>query len=393
MAKGALTKDNVASCFGVCSTYIGAMVGPAVVAGSYAVWYFAPYGVWALVLPFLSMLIGGALIGFGAEIARRYKVYDYGAYSRVMYGKYKTFLSPILELYVIGTLIVGGATVLALSGPFTVQMFHISGTIGITVICIISIILTLSSEKVVRIASSVMTVLMVACLVILGIYIYGAHGKTLIYIIKTAQVPEGQSFASGVPNAIIFGFTTCMMAISLSSVEQGFVKKSQSVLTGIMVLVIGGIFLAITASFLIVFLPDILAEEVPVLWIINTYFSETAPWIINAYILVMFVSIISTMVPHIHILGSRWARLIPAKGIMKKEVARKSVIAIIYCLLCFAVSAFGLTGIISVGYTWLSYLAMPLIALPILIIWPIKWTMEKKKAQSDNSSAAETHTI
>lgn len=65
--------------FSVASVYVGALVGPALVAGTYATVFYLSNGCNSLWLPFLACGIVGLMCLSAAEIIRHYKIYEYGA--------------------------------------------------------------------------------------------------------------------------------------------------------------------------------------------------------------------------------------------------------------------------------------------------------------------------
>ena len=97
--------------FPVSAVWFGAIVGPSMISGVYESVYFAPYGAWGIILPMIAMGIAAVVIGMGANVARRFRVYDYNSYSKKLYGKFSKILTPVLEIYMVIAMIVGGAIV------------------------------------------------------------------------------------------------------------------------------------------------------------------------------------------------------------------------------------------------------------------------------------------
>ena len=77
--------------FSVASVYVGALVGPALVAGTYATVFYLSNGCNSLWLPFLACGIVGLMCLSAAEIIRHYKIYEYGALSKKVYGGKRIF--------------------------------------------------------------------------------------------------------------------------------------------------------------------------------------------------------------------------------------------------------------------------------------------------------------
>ena len=56
-----LSRGELVASFNVSNVYIGALVGPQLVAGTYAVFYYLQAGAWSLILPFIGVGIIGVL--------------------------------------------------------------------------------------------------------------------------------------------------------------------------------------------------------------------------------------------------------------------------------------------------------------------------------------------
>ena len=95
-----LTAKELGSSFGVANVYIGALVGPALVAGTYATTFFLPDGCNSLWLPFVALAIVGLMCFLAAEVIRRFKIYEYGSLAKKIYFN-KKFFYTLFEIYVL----------------------------------------------------------------------------------------------------------------------------------------------------------------------------------------------------------------------------------------------------------------------------------------------------
>ena len=183
--------------FPVSAVWFGAIVGPSMISGVYESVYFAPYGAWGIILPMIAMGIAAVVIGMGANVARRFRVYDYNSYSKKLYGKFSKILTPVLEIYMVIAMIVGGSAVIAMSSTFLNDLLGIPQLGGALIMAVICIVLVLWGAGLVRSASSLMSVVMIAGLVILAVLIISERSKELGTIISTWYAPEKNSFWIG----------------------------------------------------------------------------------------------------------------------------------------------------------------------------------------------------
>ena len=200
-----LTGAELKASFGVANTYIGALIGPALVAGSLATFYFLPWGAWALILPFIGMGIIALEIYFGAQIPLRYKIYEYGEYAKKMYFGNK-ILCVLLEIYLVVTLVIGAATVLSIAGTFMNELCGMTPFMGMLLMVVVALVLTLFKDGLIRVANSIMSVIMIVAFFAVSILILVLYGDQLIAVISSWHVPEGAKAGGAISQVCAFGF-------------------------------------------------------------------------------------------------------------------------------------------------------------------------------------------
>ena len=58
-------RNSFSVAFPIASVWFGALVGPSMVSGVFAAVYFMPYGMWGLLLPFVSMAVASLIVTCG----------------------------------------------------------------------------------------------------------------------------------------------------------------------------------------------------------------------------------------------------------------------------------------------------------------------------------------
>ena len=130
------------------------------------------------------------------------------------------------------------------------------------------------------------------------------------------------------------------------------------------------------------FLPfqsEIMNDPVPLVYVMNNYIAGSYPWIPVVYYIVMLLAIISSVIPATYMISSRWQNLVPDIGPIKTDDRKNVFVAAIFIAICTAISLLGLTNIVNIGLSMLAYVGMPLVVIPICVIWPILLHKEKKK--------------
>ena len=150
--------------FSVASVYVGALVGPALVAGTYATVFYLSNGCNSLWLPFLACGIVGLMCLSASEIIRHYKIYEYGALSKKVYGGKRIF-TILFDIYVFLSNVVGTSIILNMSGTFLTELTGVSTIVGMILIAIITVILVKYRDKLIRYANSIMTIVLLLSLI------------------------------------------------------------------------------------------------------------------------------------------------------------------------------------------------------------------------------------
>lgn len=257
------------------------------VSGAFAIVYFAPYGAWGVIFPMLAMGIAAVVIGMGANIARRFRAYEYNLYSQKLYGRFAKILSPVLEIYMLIAMCVGGSAVIAMSSVFLKDLFHIPELAGAVIMAIICIILVLWGDELVRYVSSVMSLVMIAGLITLAVLIISQRGEMMTHIISSWYVPDGASVKAGAIGAVALGLSNCCNALTLSSVEQRVKDKGECAAIGILSFIMSSMAFILSTLMVLPYCPEALTDTIPVLNIVKQYLIEKVPWLHIVYVVTM----------------------------------------------------------------------------------------------------------
>lgn len=359
-------KDYLHTAFPVSAVWFGALVGPSMVSGAYAAVYFAPYGAWGIVLPYLAMSGICLVVGLAANIVRTNQTYEYAHFARVIYGRLTPALLPVLDLFMILAMVVGGSAVLSMAGAFFGDLFGVPAVFGALIMAAMGIFLDMWGAHLVRLSSTVMTpILIVGFVLLTGTGIFGRLEElsTVLSNWSTVEV----DLRAGITGAVLLGFSNLGMATSLCSVEQRVTRRAECVWIAVCSLLLNGTAFALETLFLLPYCPEALTASVPATYIIEHFIAVDHPWIRTAYLLVMFFALLSSSAPQLHAVSSRVLKFFPATESRKREKRRTLAVGVAYMACCVAISSFGLFAIVSKGYSMLAKLGMPLIALPVVV--------------------------
>ena len=118
-------------------------------------------------------------------------------------------------------------------------------------------------------------------------------------------------------------------------------------------------------------MPDILQEQIPTLWAINTL--SNAGWISKIlYVVFAIAAMLSSSVAFIFTVCNRFEPLIQKVWLSSNSFTRKFTIAMIFILLCTFGSTFGLLNIIKYGYGMFTTIVGPVMLIPLIISVPYR---------------------
>lgn len=128
--------------------------------------YFINYGIWCLVLPFLSQGLYALFFWYGMRYAYKHKTYDYRSFSDKIYGKTRIVMSNLFEicyLIMIGT---ASAAAFATGGSTINQLLNIPYWLCTLLVAAFIFIIAMYGTNVVRKAASTLSVLIIVGLVV-----------------------------------------------------------------------------------------------------------------------------------------------------------------------------------------------------------------------------------
>jgi uncharacterized membrane protein YkvI len=352
------------------------------ISGAFAAVYFVPYGAWGLVLPLIAMGAASVIVAFGINGARIAGIFEYSGYAGFLYGKAAKILSPLLELYIVAAMIVGGSAVIAMGGIFFNGLFGIGEFAGALLMAAISTVPVLWGDSLVRRASVFMTLVLIANFVVLVFYGIWERREDLGRILFQWETPEGIGFFSGLSGAFFLGLSNAPNGITLCSVSQKLEDQSDSISAGIISFIINSLCFIGSTALILPFAPSIPGEAVPNLFIINNYLSAKFPLLPALYSVVMLFGLVSSGVPQLHAVTSRALKLYPPNSLMNSKLLKNLFTSIIYMALCILISFLGLRVIIGRGYGLLGQMAIPLIIIPVCIILPLRIHQKTKGSRS-----------
>lgn len=347
--------------------------------------YFVRYGIWCLVMPVFAMLYNTVFFAYSLRFARKHKVYDYRSYNNAFYGKFAPVFSNLFEILYICVMCVapavafatGGATLSALTGlPYLLCTF---------VIGVFIFIVAIFGTDLVRKVASALSVCIIAGLLV--VYIPNIiSGLSEISAAAESMTKAGPSLGDAFYSAFLYGtFQLSNIAVFVQHAKS-FEKPGDAVKSmGIGFVVNALMMVMVVLGLMTVYTnPDAAGQSVPTLFMVqNGVGASFMTPLISVLIILGAVSTAVNMVAAMvkRICGKKEEKEDAAVQISdgsdettntaedsRLRITRKEVIAaVVCCIVDFGIAQFGLLTLIQKAYSFLAYLAIPVILIPYII--------------------------
>lgn len=334
--------------------------------------YFVRYGIWSLIMPVLAMLYNTVFFAYSLRFARKHEVYDYRSYNNAFYGRFAPIFSNLFEILYICVMCVAPAVAFATGGATLSTLTGLPYLFCTFLIGVFIFVVAIFGTDLVRKVASVLSICIIAGLLIVYIpnIISGLSGiSEAAESMTQAELPLGSALYS----AFLYGtFQLSNIAVfvqhaksfdrpgdAVKSMGVGFVVNAL-----MMVMVVLGLMTIYTD-------PDAAGQSVPTLFMVqNGVGASFMTPLISILIILGAVSTAVNMVAAMvkRICGERKNTSGKSAENRKFQITRKEIIAaLICCIVDFGIAQFGLLTLIQKAYSFLAYLAIPVILIPYIV--------------------------
>ncbi len=384
-------KNSWAMGFTVASVWFGTHVGGGFASGNQVIGYFAKFGGWpALVYPILSMGILAILMHIMLKFARLNGFTNYKDTYAALYPQ--PWMEIFFEIFYIVIILAAVAAAVAGAGNTLANFLGID-YVGSTklimnlIIVALLILLCIFGVKVVRAASTVLSILIMVStgMVVVAGLVAAKDGDAmrLLQEDNAQAAPYADQFAGGFLNwapfraVLVYAPFQCVPTPPMiaASGDMGTTGTKRACILG---WIMNGLALALSGYMLSKWYPMLqglqtaqiegflTATNIPnqtVLTIIGL------KWLLAFFSVLLFCAFVSTCVTLIYTMVQRFqGKLFPSA--IKSEKLRSILVAGIAIAICFSISLLGLTTITTKLYGYDGYYALIFVVLPALI-WGI----------------------
>lgn len=376
MEKSTQSKSKYSIILGVAFVWFTTHFGGGFASGAQIYSYYVRYGVWCLITPAIAMIYNAVFFAYCLYFARKHEVYDYRSYNNALYGRFAPVFSNLFEVLYICVMCVAPAVAFATGGATLSTLTGLPYLVCTLVIGVFIFIVAIFGTDLVRRVASVLSICIIVGLLIVYIpnIIASSHE-----ISQTASTMNSDAFPLGkaVYSAFLYGtFQLANVAVFVQHARL-FDKPKDAVKSMGIGCVINIIMMTVVVLGIMTVAsnPDMAKQSVPTLFMVQ---SGVGSRFLTPLISVLIIlGAVSTAVNMVAAMVARICNKKPAKPAISPaagsaRITRKEIIAaLICCLADFGIAQFGLLTLIQKAYSFLAYLAIPVILIPYVVrmIW------------------------
>lgn len=374
------SKLNWKGIFGVASVWFGAHVGGGFATGNQTMNFFVKEGWYTFWMPILIIGIIALVYRETMIMARNHKAYDYRTLSKKLYEPYDKVLSIVFEIcYIIIVLLATGGSIAGAAALFA--DFGLSYNLGVVITGTILFILTIFGANLIRSASSLMTIIIVICLTLICFIGISANFGNFAELTTTRYSTESiwHALWLGLKYA---GFQAIVWSIVIS-VCQPLKTDKEINHTTIVGFILNSVMIVLSCMMLFAWLPGTTGETLPILYICKQIGKD---WLVFVYTIVLLLAFISTGISCVFGAITRFENLIK---VPQNITVRRGLLSLCCMILSMAISLFGLTAIVQIGYGYTGVLGIFVVIIPVLTVGHIK----NKKFKQEHQDSIEEENI
>ncbi|WP_315523722.1 hypothetical protein [Fusobacterium massiliense] len=359
-------KIQFGTTFGVAAVWFGAHVGGGFATGNQTRAFFVRFGYSSIFLPMIIILLIGFVYYEGLLFAKNHNEYNYHNWIEKLYAPYGKIPGYIFDIaYLLLAIVAVGASIAGGAELFK-NLFQLNYIIGVLIMGIIFFIFTIFGAKIVRDGSTIISILIVVFLSIVTITGLKANINGLEEVLTEKEITA--PISTVLYNALKYaGFQSLVLAIMLGAGTPLTTKKSVRDFT-IIGIVLNGIMITMSCLMMLVWLPLIKEETLPILTIIQQLDNN---FLLYAYSITLFLAFVSTGAGCVFGIVARYENSFE-KLFGNNVLRRRMILSFTTMLISMFISLLGLNTLVIKGYGYLGILSIFFLIIPTIILGIIK---------------------
>lgn len=371
-------KSGFLAMFSVAAVWFGTHVGGGFATGNQTVQYFVNYGYTAFFMPALIIILLGWCYYNGAVMAKNHKAFRYDELAKHLYAPFSMAGKIFFDVAFFVLVVVGAGIAIAGGGKLFNSLWGMNFYLGCIITGAIFFILTIFGAGLVRSASTIITLMILVCLIALlipGLSMGSAGLKEVMN--NKSMFKEGSTIFEAIWRGLLYAGFQSLVVASIASTSQPLDTTKKCAGFAVIGTILNGVMTVLCALMILGNFTSLQAlEDGMSLPIFNIAKFVGNPILLYSYSLILFCAFVSTGVGVVFGLVARFENVaFKSLDISKRRVIISLVSIVVATVLSFA----GLTKLIAVGYGWLGRICIFLLVIPLAVVAPIKNAKFKKE--------------
>jgi uncharacterized membrane protein YkvI len=365
---------------GAATVWFSTHCGAGFASGTQELNYFSNHGWWGPLFPFLTIFIIAITYYIGAETARQTDKWDYHAWAKEAYKPMGAVGGILLDIAVVVTVIAASAACISAGANLGQQQFGWPLWVGSVLMFVITVLLSIFGEKVVRNNAMIMTAAIIVIVLIVLIAGLIKFGPTIAQLWRDGYVNNAAAKwgITGAVGTVKGNFVNSLMwALTYSGFQMGIIAGASASFKGakskreakgfaligfiLNVVMLSGVCFMLLAGMPTIW-TDKAARTLPTLYMVGQLHM---PALSVLYPILLFLALVTTAVG---LTFGMVERLNPYMfKNMKNVQVKKGILALGTLLICWAVSTLGLMWVVQVAYKYLGIFNWFAVILPLWI--------------------------
>lgn len=378
-----IDKNKMPLAVGVAFVGFTTQFGGGFASGAQLYQYFINYGVWTLIIPVLSQFLLALFFWYGMRWAYRGQVYDYRGFSNHFYGKYKVVFSNLYELVYFIMVCLAPAVAFATGASTLTQLTKIPYWLCTVLIGVFIFVITLYGTELVRKCAATLSVLIIVGLLVVlipNIIVQWDAITQSVSRLAAGETPVGSAASGSFLSALWSGIVYFLFQLTAVGLMYQHVKpltdEKQIKVSMVYMFIVStvAVMLSVIGLLAIAFDPDLTQSPIPILLFVqNGVGAAFLTPVISILIILGAVSTGVNMIAGIvYRVVSAMERKESSTAADHKRHARNFAASLGFTLLAFFIAQFGLIPLVKVGYSYLGYATMIVVAIPFIFSMAVK---------------------
>ncbi len=350
---------------GAAFTFMTGWFGGGWATGQLAGKYGARFGWAGLFVPMIGvLLIIFATTWIVLEFSRLYNVWDYANFMGCFYG-HPIFKGIFDVIQILGLPLTFAGCV----ATFASTLEEYVGGAYMMWVGVFAILVMVSVMWGTAILNKISTVMGVGILILLiaifAFIIKSGYGANVSEMVANRVMYDsyGSTFFNG---AIGLYMLSAGMALSVLPCFEPIQTRKDVTKTCLFNLLFVSVFIVIVTFNMLAFMPQSVQEAVPMMYIMKTMGATS--WMMPIYVVVVLLAVLSTANAMCTGYGRRFMNFQFVKKINSSDQKKMIVISLLIIAISSLVSMLGITNIFYTGFTIMSYMNTPLVALGVPVV-------------------------